>query len=321
MTHKIIRSILLISALSLLFSAQDLFSKNIPAKLVDVQKLNRFDEDRLCYQQFETPHIESVAETVDNSIAELMIIRSKKIYIFRDGYDDPDMLRNKIIAFSSNNQSVPDLWENKVTGSPNFVMITDRKVEIQKNVSKDWVASNYKDFYVKIRNEFVKKHITILFSLIINRKESEMVVTRKELFRKMSDKDTPRFAITVSGRTTDGGIVYYAEDADGDGITETFTAHSSDGFNWGYNSGPNLICIKNNTQKDIENIIGRITNLAYYGSSEEEQIIKKNFPTPEKISNMIDDIYKIDADTDKFLKDNKIDIKESLEKGAKPEGK
>ena len=321
MLHKIVKSAIILSVLTLLFAVQGLYSKNIPATMVDIKKLNRYDEDRILFQQFETPHIESVAETQDNSIAMLMIIKSKKIFMFKDGYDDPDMLRGRIIAYSSNNQTVPDLWENKISGSPNFIMITDRKVEIQKSQSKD-VAATYKDFYLKIRNDFLKKHVGILYSLIINRKDSDLLVTRKEVYRKMSEGNTPRFAITVTGRTTDGGIVYYAEDADGDGITETFTAHSTDGFNWGYGSGPNLICIKNNTQKDIEAIIGKIANIAYYGSPDEDQIIKKTFPTPEKISTMINDIYKVDADTDKFLKDNKIDINDLVEKSTKqPEGK
>ena len=45
------------------------------------------------------------------------------------------------------------------------------------------------------------------------------------------------------GQDPDGGTVYYAEDADGDGITETFTVESRDGFQWGFKSGPNVVCI------------------------------------------------------------------------------
>jgi len=146
-----------------------------------------------------------------------------------------------------------------------------------------------------------------------------MNVSRKEIPKRISDQGPSKYAISVTARTVDGGTVYYAEDADGDGITETFMVNTTDGFSWGYRSGANTIFIKNNTQKDIEKIIGKITNTAHHGSPEEQQIIKKTFPAPDKISTMINDIYRIDPDTNKYLKDNKINIEEITEKGSKAE--
>ena len=51
------------------------------------------------------------------------------------------------------------------------------------------------------------------------------------------------------------------------------------------------------------------------------QIIKKTFPSPEKIKSMIDDIYNIDAETERFLKKNNINIEESVDKSSKSETK
>jgi len=319
MLHTFGKFILIAFSLAVLFQARSLYSKDAELQLIDVFKLSRYDEDRIAYQQFEKQYDQYHVDTEDNSIAALMIIKDKKIYLLKDGYDNPEQIRNKILMYTNGNKLCPDLWENKISGNPNFLLVADRKVELQKNTSKEWVSSNYKDFYIKIRDEFLKKHVSIFLSLIINRKDTEMNVSRKEIPKRISDQGPSKYAISVTARTVDGGTVYYAEDADGDGITETFMVNTTDGFSWGYRSGANTIFIKNNTQKDIEKIIGKITNTAHHGSPEEQQIIKKTFPAPDKISTMINDIYRIDPDTNKYLKDNKINIEEITEKGSKAE--
>lgn len=320
MIRKIIKYTVFVCVLLLLAQAQDLFSRDLSFSLIDIQKLTRYDEDRIAFQQFEKPFDTYKGDEQDNSIALLMIIRDKKIYLFKDGYDNAEQVRLNKISYDRGNQFLPDLWQNKIDGNPDFVLLTDRRIELQKNTTQEWVSNNYKDFYINVRDKFLKKQVSIFLSLIINRKDSGVCVTRTLLQRRLAEKETSKYAITVTARSTDGATVYYAEDADGDGITETFTVNCNDGFVWGYNSGPNLVFIKNNTQKDIEKFIGRITNLAYYGSPEEEQIIKKSFPTTEKITNTIDSIYFIDSDTDKYLKRNNINIEDSVEKGSKGDG-
>ncbi len=320
MLHKIAK-LMLILVLIAFFQAPLLLAKEVGFKIIDIFNLNRYDEDRIAYQQYEKPYDQWHVDTIDNSIAVLMLIKEKKIYLFKDGYDDFEAIRLKILLYNTGNTMIPDLWENKISSSPNFVQVSDRKVILMRNISKEQVSANYKDFYVKIRDEFLKRHVAIFLSLIMNRAEAEVTVTRTELPKRLSDQSPAKYAISVSARTGDAGAVYHAEDSDGDGITDTFTVNMTDGFSWGYKCGANTIFIKNNTQKDIERIIGRITSIAFNGSPEEEQIIKKSLPPLDKINDLIKELYKVDSETKQFLKDNKVNIEEMIEKGSKAESK
>lgn len=308
-------------AVTLVLQTQTLYSKDLSFTLLDIQKLNRYDENRVLYQQYESPHNEITGDVVDNSIAALMIIKDKKVYLFEDGYDSPEQTKLNKIVLDRGNQMLPDMWPNKISNSPNFVLITDRKLEMQRNTTKEWVSNNYKDFYISVRDKFLKKHVSIFFSLIINRMENEISISRRRIPRKIAEGDQAKYITTVSARTPDGGTVYYAEDSDGDGITDIFTVNSGDDFQWGYGCGPNLVCIIHNTQKDIEKIIGRLANFAYNGSPAEEELIKKTFPGTDKINAMINDLYRIDADTERYLKKNNINIEDLVEKSSKGEGK
>jgi hypothetical protein len=91
---------------------------------------------------------------------------------------------------------------------------------------------------------------------------------------------------------------YYCEDADGDGVTETFTVTRPDGFDWGYQSGPNIIFIYKNSEKDIETLIGKLAYESLYGSVEEERDIIKSFPKQDEV---VDFIQKLVPD-EKFVK-------------------
>ncbi len=321
MPHKIIKGIICIFTISILFQVPSLYSKDLSFLFLDIKKLSSYDTDRIAFQQFEKTPDALNPDKLDNSLALLMIIRDKRVYIIQDGYDNPEQVYFNKITLDQGNKMIPNIWMNLIDGKPDYVMVTDRRIEVQRNTDKDWVAKNYSELYTSVRDKFLKKHMTIFLSLIVNRRESEMNVTRKLLPRRTYDSPEPRFAIFVSARTNDGGTVYYAEDADGDGVTETFTVNCSDGFQWGYKSGPNIICIEKNTQKDIQQMIGRITNLAYYGSQEEAEIIKKSLPTPDKLNSMIDSLYQVDPETDKLLKRNGIDIQKNVDENTKPEGK
>jgi hypothetical protein len=307
-------------ALSIVFQMQALYSKEISFTPVDIQKLSRYDEDRVLFQQYEGTPNAYAGDAMDNSIARLMVIKDKKVYLFQDGYDSPEQVKLNKDTLDRGNQMLPDMWPNKISDSPNFVLITDRRKEMQRNISKEWVSNNYKDFYLSVRDKFLKKHVSIFFSMLINRRDNEITISRKRIPRKIADGDQAKYITAVTAKTSEGTI-YYAEDADGDGITETFTVNFNDGFYWGSGSGPNIVCIAHNTQKDIEKIIGRLASFAYGGSPAEEEIIKKTFPGAGKVNSMIDDLYRIDGDTEKYLKKNNINIEDVVDKSTKGEGK
>ena len=81
--------------------------------------------------------------------------------------------------------------------------------------------------------------------------------------------------------------MYSCEDADGDGVTETFIVNGRDGFDWGYKSGPNLLFIYKNTDKDTETLIGKLANEAVSGSVEDEKEMIETFPKEKDIDDLI----------------------------------
>jgi hypothetical protein len=179
-------------------------------------------------------------------------------------------------------------------------------------VSEDFVNKNFGTFYKNVRNAFIEKHVRVFKSLMLNRGESNLVVKREAvtpevMFSADNKKEDAKYAIRVSAKTIDD-MTYYAEDSDGDGITETLLVNINDGFNWGYKSGPNVIFIYKNKSEDIKQLIGTLTHDAYYGTAEEERVILNNFPPDRDI-----------------IKENRLDVnplaeveKEKLgEKGSK----
>lgn len=295
-----------------LFPLQDAYTKKFEYRILTIDDISRYTEDRVMYQQIEITPREGILDSTDNSIATLLIIRDKKVYIIKDGFDNPENVRQQKIIGEVENKPLIDLWANKIDNKPDFMRINDRRVFLMKNESQEYVTKNYGELYTKVRDEYIKKHTIIFVSLMINRKESGISVERKQLNAGLFYKGPQRYATTVTARTLDEKV-YFAEDADGDGITETFAVSLFDGFTWGSKCGPNVLFIYQNKQKDIEKLIGRLCDLAYNGSSEEENVIKKVFPGAANIQNMINDIYKLDADSARFLKENNINLERALE--------
>ena len=286
--QKVLRkSIIFICIFMFLFQLNDVKAKLHPFKILKIEDISRYTEDRLVYQ-----HIQKItAEKVDNSIASLLIARDAKLYFFKDGYDDPSNVATHRLILETENRLIHDLWENKVDGNPDYICITDRRVELLKNVTQDFVTKNFGEFYKKVRDDFLNKHVEIFNDLMVNRKNSGIFIRRHPLPKRVYDTGPTKYFLSVTAKTIDEKI-YYAEDADGDGITETFAVSIPDGFHWGYKSGPNIIFIYNNSNEEIKNIIGKIAHDAYYGTPEEEKKIKETFPKSEEITDMIDDIYR-----------------------------
>ncbi len=279
-------------------------AKDIQFEGIEIENITRYDEDRVAYQQVE----KDVSPLFDNNLATLLIIKDRKVYLLKDGYDNPREVRQQRLILEMENRLIGDLWLNKIDGKPDYIRVTDRRVEVLKNFdevkavaeakketkaetatdgkgeSKDFVEKNFGSFFTSVRNALLKKHVMIFRQLMRDRRESGLIVDRYPLPKPtyIGAPQVQKFGISVVGKTIDEKV-YYAEDADGDGITETFYVDIPDGFSWGYNAGPNIIFINNNKQKEIQDIIGNLTRDAYYGTKEEEEHILKTFPKDSDI--------------------------------------
>lgn len=282
--------ILLVMVLSciLLFKSDDLYSQdyinpiNIDYQPIESSSLTRYNEDRVVFQHIEHPGSNSYNQ--DNSIASLLIIKNNQVYLFRDGYEDAKKIQLEGLARDWQRELPKDLWINKVNSKPDYIRVSEKRLEKLLNVKEDYVEKNFGNFYRDIRNSVIHKYVTAFRNLMRDRRESEMQVVRTPITRHaMSDtKDPVKIASSVKAKAADGTF-YYAEDCDGDEITETFYVNYDDGFNWGNKSGPNTILIYRNTADDIRQIMGKLCYEAYYGTTDEEELILKNFPKENEI--------------------------------------
>lgn len=308
MRNKMAVVMALILALFIVFPAAG-FTKDLSYKDVTIDTVSRYDEDRIAYQQVEYVIDPEEHQKQDTSLASLLIIKDKKMYLFKDGYDDPRMVEESRVIKEMENRLVQnDLWERAIDGKPDFLVITDRRTEVLKKVivaGNDNLAQRYTDFYARMRDSFIQKHVNIFKGLMINRKDSEMSVIRKPIPKTLNYDGPTKYFICVTAKTKDG-LVYYAEDADGDGVTETLTVELPDGFHWGYKSGPNIIFILKNKQENIRAMIGTLTKDAYEGTAEEEKIINKQFNQLDReIPVLMDDLIKMDLETERVLNESK----------------
>ncbi|MFH0977291.1 MAG: hypothetical protein V1874_16040 [Spirochaetota bacterium] len=265
-----------------LYAAEMVFSTNIDYKPIEIESLSRYNEDRVAFQHISLPGRTSYKE--DNSIASLLIVKNNQIYLFRDGYDDAKKIETEGYIQEIRRELPKDLWVNRINSKPDFLKIADRRTLKLFNVTEEYVEKNYGEFYRNVRNSFINKHVQIFRSLMKDKIESSFYLERKPIsppaFQEV--KESTKFITRVSAKALND-TMYYAEDNDGDNITETFYVTFDDGYNWGYKSGPNIIFIYNNKEDDIKQLIGKICNEAYYGTSEEEKLILKTFPKESEI--------------------------------------
>jgi hypothetical protein len=286
------------------------FTRNLSYQDITIDNVSRYNEDRISYQQVEYIINPEEHQKQDTSLASLLIIKDRKMYLFKDGYDDPQIVeQNRIIREMENRLLQNELWIREIDGKPDYLRITDRRTEILKKIivseSNDNLAQRYTDFFSKMRDSFIQKHVGIFKALMINRKDSDMEVTRRPIPKALNYNGPTKYFLSVTAKTKDG-VVYYAEDGDGDGITETFSVELPDGFHWGYKSGPNIIFILKNKQENIKAMIGSLTKDAYEGFPEEEKIINKQFDQLDKeIPALMDDIIKLDSETERVMNEAK----------------
>ncbi|HEY1407017.1 MAG TPA: hypothetical protein VF857_10445 [Spirochaetota bacterium] len=282
---------LAVFACAAVFASASAFGKDIDFLTIELENVSRYNEDRLVYQQIQ----KWTDPNKDDSLATLLIIKNQKMYLIKDGFDDLQdvQARRMKLEIDSQQFAEEDLWVNKLNGKPDYVRVTDRRVELMKNFDEGYVSKNFGDTYSKVRDAFIQRHVALFEQLMRNRKESGLVVKREIIPTGIVQKGTTddgkvKYFISVVGKSNDGRV-YYAEDADGDGKAETFWVSIPDNFHWGYKSGPNVIFIYKNKEKDIEQLIGKLTNEAYFGTADEEKNIIDTFP---KDTTIIDELIK-----------------------------
>jgi len=256
--------------------ADNKLSLKIPYKPIEISGLSRYSEDRIAFQHIQLP---GFSRDEDNSIASLLIIKNDEVYLFRDGFDDIQKIKFENYLQVINNEVSKDLWVNKINSKPDYIRIASRKIEKFLNSKEDYTEKNSGDVYRSIRDSFLAYHVKVFRELMINRVESDFKLQRDPIYPppfKEIDA-TIKFSSVIKARAMND-YLYYAEDKDGDDITETFYVRLADGFNWGLNSGPNIIYIYNNKEDDIKRIIGKLNYEAYFGTSEEETDLLKMIP-------------------------------------------
>jgi len=290
--HMRVVSLLL---LFLIISRGNLLARDKDYLILDVDKISSYKEDRVVYQRVERPN----DQQKDNSVEILMVIKDRKVYYIADGYDNPSDVNIKKIVMDAENKYIEnnDYWTNKINGKPDYVRIIYRRSELLKNTSEEFANSNFGEFYKSVRDKFIKLHVDKFRNMLKNRGESRVSVT-KNLISLRVNPDNPNdvtqiFFKSASAKAGDE-TVYYCEDADGDGITETFMVYRNDGFNWGVGSGPNIILIYGNTDKDIETMIGKLVNEAENGTVEEEKKMFQEFPKEKDIHEMMEQMTPLD---------------------------
>ena len=260
------------------------FAKDPDFQYIELESVSRYNEDRLAYMQVE----KFIDQAKDDSRASLLIIQKGMMYLIQDGYDaqkDVSNLRQKLLLDNQDFKD-EDLWVNKINGKPDYVRVTDRRVELMKNFDEEYVSKNFGERYIKVRDAFIQRHVAIFAQLMRNRKESGLTIIREPIpvasYIGAPNDAKMKYFMSVTAKSNDGRV-YYAEDSDGDGITESFWVSIPDNFNWFYKSGPNVIFIYKNKQKDVEAQIGKITKEAYFGTPEEEKRIIETFPKDSDI--------------------------------------
>jgi hypothetical protein len=276
-------------------SSGALMSKEREYKILDPDKITRYKLERIVFQRIE----KSKDQTKDNSAEALLVIRKNKAYCIIDGFDNVQDVLLKQTLMAAENQYIEnnDFWVNKINGKPDCVRIKYRNSDLLRNSNEEFVSSNFGQFYKSTRDSFIKIHVEKFKNLMKNRGESGMHVDKRLISTKINrEKENDinlKFFKSATAKSEDG-IVYYCEDADGDGITETFMAYTNDGFDWGDGSGPNILMIYGNTDKDIETFIGKLVNESENGTVEEEKKMFQEFPPEQDVKKLMENLTPLD---------------------------
>ncbi len=286
---------LFIILIFIIASGTALLSKKMQFEQINLDKISKYDDSRIAYQRVE----KYTDVLVDNSFESLLVIKDKKIYLISDGFDNLSVVLQRKFKLDVDQINIEDgsLWENKINGKPDYIRIMNRKQDVLTNSNEEFVTTNFGVFYKAVRDKFIEQHVAKFRQLMKNRNESSLTITYKPIEAKINEQTigakNKKYFSSAMAKSHDQTI-YYCEDADGDGVTETFTVTRNDGFSWGYNSGPNILFILGNTDKEIETMIGKLSNEAIFGTVDEEKNTMKNFPKQKDVIDMIESIAPMD---------------------------
>ncbi len=206
-------------------------------------------------------------------------------------------------------------YRNTPDGFPDYMLITSpgkRKPSFQRvdTESDTWVKENMSDFYKKIRNSHIERYARQYRELLFEYdKFSAHLVTSQALDDPLCRIERPRIS-TVKENTAKeieladqekkkvgspkksnnlpkalfrridiyarSGTHYIALDCNRDGITETFLVVERSAFYWEIQGIPNAISIYNNTDPEVQSIIGSLVQLAVRGDERLSTELKQN---------------------------------------------
>ena len=146
-----------------LFVTIELYSKVPDFKLIKIEKVSRLFEDRIAFQHIQLNN----SPKNDDSMANLLIIQNKQVYLLSDGYDDAKEVEMKRYVKELQRSVYESLWKNKINSKPDYIKITERRVERLLNVTEEFVNKNFGDFYNNVRNAFISKHVKIFRQLMV----------------------------------------------------------------------------------------------------------------------------------------------------------
>ena len=327
--HRLILGVIVCLS-TLVFIATRLYSEKTDYTLLTLDTISNYRDNRIVYQHIQADPPKGVISETDTSVAALLIIHDGVMTLLAEGYDNPEVALSQKKIFEIENRHITndDVWPNRIDSKepapiPDYVRQSERRIDIvnidsstipkegKNTIPKNYVESKYKQTFLQVRKLFLEKHIAIFRELMSNREDSDLFVQREALKKDLftpAVMDASKFCTKVYAKSNTGTI-YHAEDCDGDNITETFSVHIPDGFNWGRNSGPNTIFIYKNKDPEIQELIGSLAYEALYGSTKdtEERIKEVNKRISQRRTKPIDitkpdDLKELVEDAVKFSK-------------------
>ena len=220
-------------------------------------------------------------------------------------------------------------YRNMPDGFPDYLSITSpgqRRPSLQRTDSENdnWVKQNMVNLYKKVRNSHLKRYANRYRELLLDPHKYNARITtsmaksdhlcklrkrtrsaarevigeriekvKEEAAQAKAEKKTRTLKslfrrIDIYARR---GTHYTALDCDQNGITETFLVSELDFFHWKIQGMPNAISIYNNTDPEVQEIIGHLVQLAIRGDERVGTDLQKN---QEKITKSVQEYIKIE---------------------------